>query len=387
VRVLVTSTPGVGHINPVVPLASALCSGGHEVLWAVAQDGMDIVGQRGFEVVCAGMSVAERTESLRSDLPAIASLPPGERRAHLWNGFFVRAAAPVAAAHLVQICDDFQPELIVHEIGELGAAPVAMSRGIPHVTVAFSGALPDAMVAMTLEGMEPLWASFGADAPTTMTLFGDGYVHPFPASMGASPAVANLLRVRPVDPSPTNPDRPPWIERLGRKRPLIYVTSGTTPHVTTLAPWQEIFQALAELDVDALATVGPTLAFDDLGTVPDNVRVERFVPQSLVLQRAALVVSHAGAGTMLNTALAGVVQLSIPTFADQWQNAEAIAHAGAALTLDEGHRDSGSIANAVRSLLEDERFQRAARRLSSEIAQMPTPKDHVSFLEELAAKP
>jgi hypothetical protein len=35
-RVLFTTTPGLGHVNPMMPLARAFLDRGHDVLWAAA---------------------------------------------------------------------------------------------------------------------------------------------------------------------------------------------------------------------------------------------------------------------------------------------------------------------------------------------------------------
>ncbi|NMD25371.1 MAG: glycosyltransferase family 1 protein, partial [Actinobacteria bacterium] len=63
-RVLVTSTPGAGHIGPLVPLAAALQAAGHQVLWATATESCARVRALGFEAVAAGMGVGERTAAL-----------------------------------------------------------------------------------------------------------------------------------------------------------------------------------------------------------------------------------------------------------------------------------------------------------------------------------
>ena len=91
---------------------------------------------------------------------------------------------------------------------------------------------------------------------------------------------------------------------LGVERPFVYVTSGTEPPSVTF-PWRVLFAALADLAVDAVATIGPQVDPAALGAVPVNVRVERFVPQADLLGRATAVVSHGGAGPLLGTASRG----------------------------------------------------------------------------------
>jgi UDP:flavonoid glycosyltransferase YjiC (YdhE family) len=144
--------------------------------------------------------------------------------------------------------------------------------------------------------------------PSMSEIAGDVYLHPFPKSMGCRPGLPQVANV--VD---SVADVPSWLESFGHARPAVYVTAGTTPIVATLAPWKPTFEALGRFDVDVLVTIGPKFPMEELGPLPPNVRVERFVPQGLILDRVAMVVSHAGAGTMLAAARQGVPQLLIPT--------------------------------------------------------------------------
>src|SRR5205085_12055214 len=94
-------------------------------------------------------------------------------------------------------------------------------------------------------------------------------------------------------------------------------------------------QALASLPVNVIATTGKhrdpqTLG---LGPVPGNARVERFVPHSDLLPRAALVITTGGTGTVLATLMHGVPLLVVPTAWDQPETAWRIAEAGAGLRL------------------------------------------------------
>ena len=92
------------------------------------------------------------------------------------------------------------------------------------------------------------------------------------------------------------------------------------------------------------------------------------MPQPVVLDRVSVVVSHAGAGTMLAAAVQGRPQLVLPKAADQWDNADAVVASGAALER----------------LLRDRSISDAAGRVAAELDAMPTPADHVATIEALA---
>ncbi|MBI5089436.1 MAG: glycosyltransferase family 1 protein [Actinobacteria bacterium] len=380
-RVLVTSTAGAGHVQAVAPFAHALRDAGHAVLWATSSDGAAAIESLGFDVAEAGMTVDDRRASLAPRLPAIMAMPPVERRGHLFAGFFALAAAPKMRADLGPVVDRFRPDLVIHETGELGAAPVATARGIPHVTVAFSGALPGAAVPMALDAVAPVWEAEGLAPPSEADLWGSLYFHPFPPSFGGLPRVD---RVRPTRPgSSAAPAQPPaWLATFGSDRPGLYLTAGTE-RAAPDAPWAAAAAAIGSLDVDAVATLGPNVDAALLGEVPTNLRVERFVPQQLLLDRVAVVMSHAGAGTMLGAAAQGVPQVVTPLFADQWENAMAISASGAGIMLGPDRRTVDDIRSALDQALHDETMLEAARRVAHEIAAMPVAADHVAELATL----
>ena len=131
---------------------------------------------------------------------------------------------------------------------------------------------------------------------------------------------------------------------------------------------------------------GPRVDPAVLGVLPSNVRVERFVPQHLILERAAAVMSHAGAGSVLGAAARGLPQVVFPLRADQWENADAATSAGVAITLELEleHRGEEDITAALDRVMHDAKFAEATARVAAEIAAMPSPTDHVATIEALA---
>ena len=90
---------------------------------------------------------------------------------------------------------------------------------------------------------------------------------------------------------------PDWLTALG-SRPLVYVTMGTEFN-KELAVFRAILDGLAGGRFDVVVTVGPSGDPEALRPYADNVRIERFIPQSSLLPHAAAFVSHAGSGATL----------------------------------------------------------------------------------------
>ncbi len=381
---LCTSTGGAGHINALAPVAVALRGRGHAVEWAVAADGGDRVGAMGFEWSLAGMTTSDRRDAAADQMGRIMQLPMGDRRGPMFAAFFARAAAPVMQRDLEPILDRVRPDLVVREVAELGVAPMAAARGIPVVTVAFSGVLPENARAEVMADLGPLWRAQGLDDPSWGDVYGQMYVHPFPPSFGQRPDSPTVRPARATGAPPAGAP-PAWVEGLGAVRPCVYVTSGTERTAMTF-PWRDVFAVLEGLDVDAVATIGSHVEMTDIGPVPPNVRIERFVPQADVLQRSAVVISHGGAGTVLGAAAAGVTQLVVPLFADQWQNAVAVRDAGCGVLAGPDARGADDIDASLRALLGGAGHRDAAAVVAAEIAAMPTAADLVDEIESLVAR-
>lgn len=380
-RLLITSTAGTGHVHPLIPFALEARDRGHDVRWALAAVPRQTIERLGIRALPAGMSLAERNASFGERYgPALVALPPLQRRALAFTGHFAELSAPRMLDDLRAIVEGWQPDLVVHEAAELAGPIVAEALGVPHATVAFSGAIPDAAQSAAAKALAPLRATLALAPRGDLGLDRHAYFHPFPPSMGQRPHGAEIHDLRPVaseDPSSATPD---WIASLGRDRPFVYVTFGT--EMAALAPWSTLMPALLSLDdVDIVVTIGASLDPDVLGPLPPRLRVERYVPQESLLPSCSLVVSHAGAGTLLATAAHGIPQILLPIGADQFDNAAACVGTGAGVAASD--LGSEALAAHARALLGDGEHRTAAHRLAEEIAEMPGPSRAVEVVEGL----
>jgi UDP:flavonoid glycosyltransferase YjiC (YdhE family) len=381
-RALVTSTPGTGHLHPLVPLARELVLAGHEVVWATAASSCAKVESFGFPARPCGLDGDVRRSVFVDRAAHMHELPPRQRRAVMLPVMFGEVAAPAMRDDLVEVFDDFRPQLVVHEFAELAAAPMAAARGIASVSVGFSGAVSDALQAALEASVAPVWEREGLSV-SAAGISGDLFLHPFPASLDTPRADGPTAPMRPLSFDGAPSASPPgWISTFGAERPGVYVTFGT--EVGARAPWTAILEALADLDVDVVATVGGRLDPASLGPLAANTRVERYVPQSFILDRSTVVISHGGAGTLIGAAATGKVQLCVPITADQWDNADLLASANAGVVLEPEDRDADTIRQSVQSLLADMAKHASAERLKDEFDAMPHPAALAATIEDLA---
>lgn len=190
------------------------------------------------------------------------------------------------------------------------------------------------------------------------------------------PAHVRTTGARLEDPVWTEPaELPPGDE------PLVLVGLSTT-FMDQGDAIARIAQALGTLPVRALITTGP--AMDPAAiAAPANVRVVESAPHSEILRHAALMVTHAGHGSVVKALAAGVPLVMMPFGRDQLEIAARAAHAGAGVRV-KPTANAEKIAAAVRSVLDEPAYREAAARAGATIAAEGRGDDAADALEELA---
>jgi hypothetical protein len=137
VRILFTTQPAAGHLHPLVPLAQALVTGGHEVKFACSASFRRTVEACGFPVIPAGLDWLESAG--RAAFPRIAEVAAAEGRsaALTWvnEEVFASATAGPMADDVLAISRDWRPDVIVRDQHEYGGYLAAETLGLPHTSV------------------------------------------------------------------------------------------------------------------------------------------------------------------------------------------------------------------------------------------------------------
>ena len=134
-----------------------------------------------------------------------------------------------------------------------------------------------------------------------------------------------------------------------------------------------------------ILTVGRTNDPAQFGPQPSHVRVERYIPQQLLLPACDLVVAHGGFGTVVGALSHGLPFVLVPMGADQFYNAECCVRLGVGQVVPLGEQTSDTIRIAVRAALENDEFRVRAQCVRDEMAVMPGPERAVELLEQLAS--
>ena len=88
-------------------------------------------------------------------------------------------------------------------------------------------------------------------------------------------------------------------------------------------------------------------------------------------------IAHGGSGSTWGALAHGCALVLLPQAADQFENAAAVAAAGAGISLLPGAQSPASVRDALQRVLADDSFSAAAAALADEIASMPSA-DHAA---------
>jgi zeaxanthin glucosyltransferase len=158
----------------------------------------------------------------------------------------------------------------------------------------------------------------------------------------------------------------PWDRLDGR--PLVFASLGTVCDGCNAAVLRNILTACAGLDVQLVLALGKwndeaAAVRDELGKLDGNALVVDFAPQLELLDRAALLITHAGVNTVLEAMSRGLPMVALPRSVDQQGMAARIAHAGVGLVGSFRRSSPEQIRGLVRQILADSAFRQRAERV------------------------
>ncbi len=159
----------------------------------------------------------------------------------------------------------------------------------------------------------------------------------------------------------------PWDRLDGR--PLVFASLGTLQN-RSLDLFRKIADACAGLNVQLVISLGGGLEPDRLGALSGDPLVVRFAPQLEIVKRASLVITHAGINTVLESLAEGVPLVCIPLGNDQPGVAARVAAHAAGIVVPPRKANVKRLRSAVRAVLEDESYRRAARKIQAAMSEI-----------------
>ncbi|GAA4712919.1 glycosyltransferase [Nocardioides conyzicola] len=346
-----------------LPLIRAAERGGHDVRVATGPDLISPLAARGLDVHAVGPSWAFAW-SAHEAVWADPGLPEDQK---MMDGVVALFGTPAVQRldDLTSMAAQWRPDVVVHEVLEQAGSLLAHRLAIPGVVHGIGPMFPFYAPLLSAAGSaigEPqLWAQLSTEQAVDLC--------PPSLQPDASPPWPQVTTVRPSA-GERQPLPPDLADALASDRPVAYFTLGTIKNADA-SDFRTGLRALAGYDGLVVATTGRRLDPDELGPIPANAVVAEFVPQASLLERADLLVSHSGSGTMLGGLVYGVPQVALPRGTDQPDNAALLVRAGAGVLVAPEDYGVESIEAAVAAVTGDPTVRAAAERIRDEIAAMP----------------
>ncbi|MEH2292244.1 glycosyltransferase [Nostoc sp.] len=147
-------------------------------------------------------------------------------------------------------------------------------------------------------------------------------------------------------------------------KPLIYASMGTLQN-RLIWVFQTIASACEDLDVQLVISLGGSAKPESLPDLAGNPLVVEYAPQLQVLEKATLMITHAGMNTTMECVKKGVPMVAIPVANDQPGVAARIAWTGAGELITLKKLNVPRLRNAVRQVLTEESYKQNALRLQA----------------------
>lgn len=375
-KFLFTTNPLMGHFLPMVPLICAARAAGHQVIVATGSDLARPVRRHGFPLWLVGPTFAQ----VRAELQEPAATDDASEFVRMRRDATVLFAQPgvARARQLMPMIAAWRPDVVVHELAEIAGAEIAAVSGALNVVhgwgthVPYLGELAQLVCTVAAQHLgTPNRAGRVLTAP---------YLDPCPPALqapGESP-FTEPVHIRPEVGIVYPGERLPEQMRNLPYRQTIYLTLGTG--FNSAEAWALAFDAVRDLRVNVIATVGNDHDPASFGPLPAHIAVARFVPQALIMKHVDAVVFHGGSGTMLGSVVEGKPMVSLPMGADQFVNSEQIVRTGAGLALGPAERTPESIRAAITQVLGYPSYAASARALQAGVAAMPSAEQVLAEL-------
>jgi len=354
-HVLMVGAGAHGHTHPHLPVVAELVERGHRVTYAIPAPFADAVASTGATPLVH------------------TSVLPDENRGEQWPSDPVDGTARFLdeAVHaLPQIeaaLTGDRPDAVLYDIGGYPGIVLARGWGVPAIQlspamVAWDGFSDDLGDALAFRAT-PEWAIYRARFAAWLATRG---IDDDPEEFVGRPArsIVEIPRaMQPhadrVDPSiytfvgPALDRRPHQGGWPAPDRPLLLISLGSA-YQDRPAFFRACLAAFGPLAWHVVLVIGPHVDLADLGSIPDNVEVHRWVPQLAVLGRASAFVTHAGMGGCSEGLYQGVPMIAVPQAADQFGNAATLEALGVGITLATEDATPEALRAALTSLTESE---------------------------------
>jgi MGT family glycosyltransferase len=424
-KILIASTPATGHLNPMLAITQILIAEGHEIAFMTGTAFRARVEAAGVKFFPLPEGADFDPNDIFSRVPELKTIPPGlEWFRVVCERIFVDAI-PAQHQGLLQALRQFPADIIVSDDMLFGVLPMLLGPRSQRPPIALCGtsflhwAREDG--APNFLGLPPAksdderdrYAAMARDydaavdqpvslrlnralktlgvGPISMPLFhsvvalGDAYLQlsvpsfEFPREV---PSSVHFVGTPPIIANQVPP--PSWAEDLDGSRKVVLVTQGTVANHNFNLLVAPTLAALAdEPDILVIATAGGRPVDAIPGKIPSNARIAPYLPFEWLLPNVDVLVTNGGYGSVNQAMSYGIPLVTAGLTEDKADVNARVAWSGVGVNLETNEPTPEALRDAVRTVLDQPRYQLRAAQIADEFAGINTRAEIVRVIGEL----
>jgi MGT family glycosyltransferase len=425
-RILVATAPVASHFYPVSSVVQELVKRGHTVWWYTGKTFQSKI--EGIGATYKPMSTAYDFGGMSRDeaFPQLRGLRGLSALMETIKALFIEQA-PKQMQDILSLLNEFPADILIAEEVGFGMGFVSEKTGIPAVAIALSiysfGSKDTAPIGFALP---PDCSSLGRLRNSCLRFFIDSialrsfkiYIDKTRASVGlptldrstlesiVQPPELYLLGTIPEFEYPrsdlyehtyfvgtfTSPpvetfEPPVWWNDLQGDQPIVLVSQGTLANDNLNELVIPTIRALAQDKVLVVATTANISPKDvKLTSLPDNVRLEQFIPFYYLMPHVDVMVTNGGFGGVQLALSNGVPLVVAGATEEKPEIAARVAWGGLGINLKTGKPSEKTIQKAVKAILSNPHYKQKVQRLQTEFQQYDGPQRASNLIEQLLGR-
>jgi MGT family glycosyltransferase len=425
-KILITSTPATGHLNPLLAVGRILIAEGHEVAFlsgSALRSRIEDIGAK-FHAFPEGADFDLR--DFASVAPELKSIQPGPDWLRVAMERIFVDTVPAQHKGLQQVLQDFPADVIIGDDMIFGVLPMLLGPvskrppivlcgtsflhwhredGAPH----FVG-LPPAITKEQRDHYAAIYREHDrliyqpvADrlnrilktvgvGPLSMTLsdsvvdLADAYLQltvpsfEFPRDI---PSSVHFVGTPPM--IPNQAPLPSWAHELDGSRKVVLVTQGTLANHNFGLLIGPTLAALAdEPDLLVVATAGGRPIDAIPGPIPANARLASYLPFEWILPKVDVFVTNGGYGSVNQAMSFGIPLVAAGLTEDKADVNARVAWSGVGINLASNEPTPQALREAVRAVLDKPDYRRRAASMAAEFGAIDTRSEVLRIVSQLS---
>jgi MGT family glycosyltransferase len=426
VKILIVSTPAMGHLNPLLAIGRILIAEGHEVVGLTGtalRKRIESIGAQ-FRPLPAGADFD--LQDILSVVPELKNIPPGPQWLRVAiEGLFVH---PIPAQHkgLQQLLRDFPADVIIGDGMFFGVLPMLLGARSKRPPIVLCGTsilhwrreddaphflgLPPATtqaqreeyaaISREHEGVvdQPLARRLNRSlkdlgvGPLSMTPFdavvelADAYMQmtvpsfEFPRDI---PPSVHFIGALPI--TPRQAPLPSWAYELDGSRKVVLVTQGTLAnHDFGLLIAPALAALVNEPDVLVAVTAGGRPIDAIPGAIPGNARLASYLPFEWILPKVDVFVTNGGYGSVNQAMSFGIPLVTAGLTEDKADVNARVAWSGVGIDLATDEPTPQSLREAIRIVLDKPNYRLRASLMAEEFEAIDTRSEIIRIVRQVS---